>query len=337
MRILKMVFQNRGQAKNFNSALLSSSLILTILLTLLTGCAGLNGQPAQPKPGKDEISQLNREYFSPRVIVKYNCLGGNKELSQHFCVEGDTNCQNYNIQIAKMTDCKADTKKQRIYRNQVINGRLYVIDHYYRRFIKKVQGERGGTNIGADLLVLGLNTAGIISSTKQLKDIFSALSLGVTGAKLSFDKNVYFEQTMPALVNKMDALRNEQLVVIRNNMKLGTDEYGLTDAFLDIRNYVLAGTIVGAVIGISESASEQNKEAKEKLEKIASQSNQSRDLLLEFWRPSGVFNLENAEEISKWQRDNKIEYVPTSAFILEKQYSELRQKAVTDLKLPRKE
>jgi hypothetical protein len=266
-------------------------------------------------------------------------LGGNKELSQPFCKEGDINCENYNLRIEQLQNCDNDPEKQKIYRNQVINARLYIIDHYYRRFIKKVQGERGTTNIGAELMVIGLNTAGIISSTKQLKDIFSALSLGVTGAKLSFDKNLYFEQTMPALVNKMDALRNKQLVVIRNNMKLSTDEYGLTDSFLDIRNYVLAGTVVGAVIGISESASEQNKEAKKELAELANpnKANNSRELLLEFWKPSGSFSDANTKEITKWLKENKIEYVPISAFILEKPYGELRQKAVVDLKLPRKQ
>lgn len=314
-------------------------LIAISFILALSGCAALNGQPAQPKPGKDEIAQLNREYFSPRVIIKYNCLGGNKELSQPFCKEGDINCENYNLRIEQLQNCDNDPEKQKIYRNQVINARLYIIDHYYRRFIKKVQGERGTTNIGAELMVIGLNTAGIISSTKQLKDIFSALSLGVTGAKLSFDKNLYFEQTMPALVNKMDALRNKQLVVIRNNMKLSTDEYGLTDSFLDIRNYVLAGTVVGAVIGISESASEQNKEAKKELAELANpnKANNSRELLLEFWKPSGSFSDANTKEITKWLKENKIEYVPISAFILEKPYGELRQKAVVDLKLPRKQ
>jgi len=330
--------ENVTKGKDLSSKYPLLILLVLILPTMfLSACAGLNGQPAQPKPGKDELTQLNRDYFSPRVIAKYNCLGGNKDLSQSFCKEGDTSCEDYNLRIEHLNNCEKNLDKQKIYRNQVINGRLYVIDHYYRVFIKKVQGERGAGNIGADLLVLGLNTAGIISSTKQLKDIFAALSLGVTGAKLSFDKNLYFEQTMPALVSQMDALRNEQLVLIRRSMKLDTPEYGLTDAFLDIRNYILAGTIVGAVIGIGESAGEQNAQAKKQLKQLVVpyQSDDSSEVIDNFWRPAGVFNASNEKEILKWLKDNKIEYVPIQAFIVGEPYEELRKKAVVDLKLPR--
>lgn len=143
-----------------------------------------------------------------------------------------------------------------------------MIDYYYSEFVKQVHGERAGMSIVADVAVLGANAAGLISSSKQLKDIFLAISGGLTGAKLSFDKNAYYEQTMPALVTKMDSLRKQQLLTIRTKMQKGTDKYDLTEGLVDINDYFQAGTVTGAIIGVRESAGASAQKAKKELKEL---------------------------------------------------------------------
>jgi hypothetical protein len=327
-----------GKGKDYNSRYPLFILILLILpILFLSACVALKGGPTQPATVNAGIAQQEKDYFTPRVIVKYNCLGGNKDLSQSFCEKDDKSCEDYNLRIEKLTNCKKDIDKQKIYRNQVINERLSIIDHYFGEFIKNIQGERSLVNIASDFAVLGLGVGTIISSSKQLKDIFAAISTGITGARLSLDKNLYFEKTIPALVSKMDALRKAQLVIIRTKMQLGTDKYDLTDALLDITGYVRAGTILGAIQGITDSASEQRNQANKDLKQLVVpyKPDDSSKVIDAFWRPVGTSNDKNEKEILKWQKDNKIEYVPIQVFIVGEPYKELRQKAVVDLKLPR--
>ncbi|MGH7807284.1 MAG: hypothetical protein ACRENT_04255 [Thermodesulfobacteriota bacterium] len=229
-------------------------------------------------------------------------------------------------------------EEQKIYRDQVLNGRIYVIDYYYSEFVKHVHEERASMGIVADVAVLGADAAGLISTSKQLKDIFLAISGGLTGVKLSFDKNAFYQMTMPALVTKMDSLRKQQLLTIRTKMQQGTDKYGLSEGLVDINDYFQAGTIPGAIIGIQETAGAAAKEAKEGLEQlvVAYEPDSASKLLDQFWRPDGVFNDENEKEILNWKDQNNLGIVPIVFFIEGGKYKEQREKAVKDLKLPRK-
>ncbi len=110
------------------------------------------------------------------------------------------------------------------------------------------------------------------------KAALGAAITGVTGAKVSFDKNAYFAKTLPALVASMQASRKEVLLRIRKGLELGDDKYPLTQALVDLEDYYNAGTIPGAITGITASADEASRKASEEL-KVVLQTTRDPDFL----------------------------------------------------------
>jgi hypothetical protein len=88
------------------------------------------------------------------------------------------------------------------------------------------------------------------------------------GPSPSVDKEDFYEEALPAFISKMDSLRLERLVLIRQRMKYGTDgenPYTLGAAMIDVNNYFQAGTISGAILGITKSSGVAANEAEKEL------------------------------------------------------------------------
>ena len=97
---------------------------------------------------------------------------------------------------------KEPTERRRL-RNELINGRHALIDIQFNTFLQDLHQVGVGNSIGTDAITIGLGAAGAVASggTSQ---ILSATSAGVVGLKQSVDKNAFFDQAMPDL---MDILR----------------------------------------------------------------------------------------------------------------------------------
>jgi hypothetical protein len=91
---------------------------------------------------------------------------------------------------------------------------------------------------------------------------------GVAGADAAFDKNVYFEKSMVAILSKMVAMRKQVLVRMRAGLGRTDSQYPLTRALVDLEDYYISGTIPGAIIAIAETAGAESNKADEKLEAI---------------------------------------------------------------------
>src|SRR5262249_40185746 len=119
-------------------------------------------------------------------------------------------------QVIDLYNAKDDSarggKTQKEYRNEVVNGRIAAIDIQYNLYQQHLYEEGIGTSILADLAVLGLGGATTVTGGAATKAALGAAITGVTGAKVSLDKNAYFDKTLPALVAKMQAARKEVLV-----------------------------------------------------------------------------------------------------------------------------
>jgi hypothetical protein len=98
-----------------------------------------------------------------------------------------------------------------------------------------------------------------------LKSVLSAIASGTTGIKTSYLKNFYDQQTRAAVVQKMRALRATQLATIADDghMKAGPSNYGLEAGLSDLAAYYSAGTIIGALQGIAETAGADQAKAKD--------------------------------------------------------------------------
>ncbi len=225
--------------------------LLAASLVALAGCV-----PAAP-PGmsrlapethvqagyiNDEVSEMEKKYYVAGVIDAYNGLAGAPD-------------------------------RQRAYRDEVINGRIYVIDHYYRQYTQSIQSEPAqGGNFVTDIAVFGLDAADAINPARRAKEIILAISGGLSGNSHSpVDKELFYDEAMPALVSKMDALRLERLLRIRQRMRYptqGEKTYTLGAALIDVNNYFQAGTVPAALVGITSSSGASASETERELRTV---------------------------------------------------------------------
>lgn len=142
------------------------------------------------------------------------------------------------------------------------------MDIQYNLYQQRLYEQGTEASILTDWVVLGLGGASAVTGGAAAKAALGAAITGVTGAKVSFDKNAYFAKTLPALVASMQAMRKEVLLRIRKGLELGDDKYPLTQALVDLEDYYNAGTIPGAITGITASADEASRKATEELKVV---------------------------------------------------------------------
>jgi hypothetical protein len=232
--------------KFYNAVALNVFLLWALLLS---ACAGAGTTRTNAAPGgvdsesrpeviNDEVLEMEKKYYVAGVLDIYSSLAG-------------------------------DPVRQREYRDEVINGRIYVIDYYYNKFRQNMRSTtRPDSNIVTDIAVLGLDAADAINPARRAKEILLAISGGLTGPDTSVDKDDFYEEALPALISKMDSLRLERLVLIRQRMKYGTqgeNPYTLGAAMIDVNDYFQSGTISGALLGITKSSGVAANEAEKQL------------------------------------------------------------------------
>lgn len=181
-------------------------------------------------------------------------------LAQMEVYRGDTLIKQYNDPV----NANNPIERQRI-RNDLINGRIALIDIHFNDFLQNLHEEGIGLNVFADAIVIGLGAAGALVSGGA-SQVLSGATAAVVGAKESVDKNAFFDQTMPALMTKMIAQRKTVLVGIRDGLLNKTDaQYPLAQGLAELEGYYYAGTIPGAITGVVQSAGAEAASADKKL------------------------------------------------------------------------
>jgi hypothetical protein len=213
-------------------------LVLIALPTVLPGCASLKAYPDRATDPVAEIETL-KQYLEPQAITKYEAVD----------------------------DSARGGLSKKAWRNEVVNARVRAADLYFNKFQQGLFQEGVGFGVATDWTVLALNAAGSLA-TGGAVNALAAASAGIVGAKAAFDRNAYFEKTMPGLVATMSAKRKEILVRIRSGLSNEIEEYPLVMALNDLENYYYAGSIPGAIIEVAEAAGDTAKKADAELEKI---------------------------------------------------------------------
>jgi hypothetical protein len=191
----------------------------------LTGCATLSGYPERPAATSTDTAAMQR-YFTSDVLANYHGSDASKR----------------------------DGQDRQAYRDAVTNGRIAAFDIGYIDLVRALQGTDTGTAIGADLAVITLNAIGATTGGTATKEALAVASAGIVGAKASIDKNIFYQRTLPALVAQMNASRQQILVDIRTGLARPDGEYPLEQAITDTNRYYWAGTVMGAVTGVSRDA-----------------------------------------------------------------------------------
>lgn len=207
---------------------------VTAFCVLLPACASVEGYPDRPENVDAKIGKLQELYFLP----------GRDVLSLYAGKSG------------------AD---RRSFRDEVVYGQLQAFDIRFAEFTEALYKEGITTNLGLDLLGLGVGAAGATVTGATASRVLSAMSTGVAGTQTAINKTLYYERTMPALLALMVAERQKIRADIEQGLSLSDDDYPLGKALVDVERYYLAGSLPGAVTAVTQNAGQTKLEADARL------------------------------------------------------------------------
>jgi hypothetical protein len=224
-----------------------------LLLALLTACAPFRGYPERATPASRDLELLAPAIDADRILA---CLR------------------------------VADATGARECRNQLITARVYATDLRFAAFEEDLFRQTRELGFAATIATLGLTGAGAVAGGGAAQ-ILSAAAAGVTGSRAAVEKEVLGERTLTAIHTAMRANRTTVLARIRVGLQQGIAEYPLGAALTDVEDYYFAGTVLGALIGITEAVGVQAAEANRRLSVATglSQSAAARALRLFFNEP----------------------------------------------------
>ncbi len=218
---------------------------------LVGGCESLQGCPRNPVDVGDELERLT-PYFTQDVVSSYYLDGKSapksppdKSVSKKPAKKAAPELPNPAL--------RRPGEDQKDYRDRVVCCRMRVIDLLFTDYEQQLYKLHNIGTIAGDFAVLGLTAAGSVAGSAETKAILSAIAAGVTGAKLSVDKNLYYQQTMPIIFQHMENLRKTQRQMIFANLKKSASDYPLPQAMSDVDFYYKLGTLPAAIVDISKT------------------------------------------------------------------------------------
>lgn len=142
----------------------------------------------------------------------------------------------------------ADRKRVR---NQILSDLMAIIDYNYHQYEWALRDNKSVKDTSVDIVTLALTAAATASGAEQVKTILSATAAGVIGANISFDKNVFQNNTIQVLQLQMRSLRAQREEQLIRGMAKPDEDYPLQTGIRDIVAYYYAGSITGALIALT--------------------------------------------------------------------------------------
>ena len=150
-------------------------------------------------------------------------------------------------------------------RDMMINRIMVDTEGDYKEYEITVFADRAKFDTAGDILELGITAATTVSNGARVKTVLAAALSGVTGSRLSYDKNFYREKTTEIIISKMQASRT----VIKNQIvdkmtSLDADRYPFEEAWIDLIDFFYAGTVEGGLEALAVDAGSSAKAAADK-------------------------------------------------------------------------
>jgi hypothetical protein len=206
-------------------------LFLPAFAPLLASCSSINGNPDPIIRVSDNVALL-APYTIDKSLIAYAAAD---------------NSQRNNMSRLE-------------YRNFIVALYLNAIDAQYAWFRTKLSRQKRLGNIGFDLGSLALTGFGQFAAEAAGRRL-AAGATALTGVRGSIDKQLYFDQTLPALLAGMDTERAKVRTRIVQNLKHNENDYPLELAFSDISAYETSATLDRAIENITAKASEERTQA----------------------------------------------------------------------------
>jgi len=182
------------------------------------------------------------------------------------------NIDNVSGNITKKLENFNDDVKFPDERNKAISQALTLIDLRYSEFVNNAGLQQRIKDMTIDFVELSLNLAGTAGGSAATKTLLAAISAGVSGSNIAFDKNFIYESAVPALIMQMNADRTEKyrqiLSGMNNEIVEGPNGYSWPQAVHDLIEYYNAGTLLNAINTIKKNAGNKQVKEEERIEGI---------------------------------------------------------------------
>lgn len=207
-------------------------LLLSIfLIPILGGCAAFDGYPKRTTDPAADLEQLKSQ-IEAKVITT--------------CLDSPTQT------------C----------RNKIITARMYATDIRFSEFEETLFRETRKGGFGATLGTLGLTSAAAVSSGGA-SQVLSGIAAFIIGGREAFQKEVLAERTVIAIHTAMRAKRAQVAIRLRSGLGQQLAEYPLALGLGDLNEYYNAGTVLGALVGITETVGATAQKAEADLQTIS--------------------------------------------------------------------
>ncbi len=153
-------------------------------------------------------------------------------------------------------------------RNKIIAARMYATDVRFSEFEETLFRQTREAGFGATLATLGLtSTAAFVSGGAS--QVLAGLAAIVVGGREAYQREVLAERTVIAIHTAMRARRAQAALRLRAGLRQSIDDYPVAVALADLNEYYNAGTVLGALIGITETVGAEARQAEERLLELA--------------------------------------------------------------------
>jgi hypothetical protein len=158
---------------------------------------------------------------------------------------------------AALQTIKSERDKE-AYRNGVMSVYMTAMDARYFAFRRDLSRNLRGGNFGLEIAALGIGGLGSVWS-KAASEINAATTF-INGSKGAFNKEVYLQQTLPAMGAMMDADRLRIASELLAKQSRSIVEYPLEAAFADLARYELSASVDRAIQQLTTEAGKRFEE-----------------------------------------------------------------------------
>jgi hypothetical protein len=144
---------------------------------------------------------------------------------------------------------------RRDYRDYIAGIYLMAADAEYRQYRTALAAGERNSAVGFDLASLLLTSGASVANPGTARNLATAAT-AMTGVRTSFDRNLFFNRTIPAIITAMDAERTRARAQIAERLRQDDRAYPLVQFFSDLQGYELAATMERAIGVVSEQANE---------------------------------------------------------------------------------
>jgi hypothetical protein len=185
--------------------------------------------------------------------------GAPKPLLDRKAINGDT-FVNAEAELTTLA-----TTQNAAERNAATRKLMALADLRYMQFRNEIIANRKNSLALSNGLQLMTDIAATLTDAVGVKDNYIALSTLLNGGETIYNKDYLFDRTIEALVAQMDANRKAKQVQIYRALGQSIAQYPAHAALADVLDYYYAGTLNAAVIGVHQSAVEQQKKSEQAL------------------------------------------------------------------------